>query len=96
MEFQYIIKEMSENEKIVLGLMDSEFGKYYIDLQEALPALKKSELKKIVKNLKGRGLILVGSLVDLNGDRRGYFGRGWTLTGIGERLRDSLDEKYFI
>jgi DNA-binding MarR family transcriptional regulator len=87
------IEQLSENEKRVLGSICYERGKYYRDLEEDL-SIEKKELKKIIKKLKDLNLVQVCSLVDIEGDRTGFFGRGFTLTDLGEELHCELDDKY--
>lgn len=84
-----ILLNMSDEEKLALAIMEWEMGKYYLHLEEIIK-LPKYQLKKIIKKLKDLNLISVGSLVDIDGERGGYFGRGWTLTGYGMTIQNTL------
>lgn len=88
-----VVSELSEEEKKVFGVMEWEMGNNYEQVEEKTKISKKS-LKKIIFRLKELHLIQVGSLVDINGERGGYFGRGWTLTSFGQSMQNYLEEKY--
>lgn len=89
-----VIQELSEEQKQVFGLMREERGQVYSILEEATK-IKKCQLKKIIKELKRLDLIETVAFVDPDGDIQGYLGRGWVLTGWGEKMQNYLDEKYF-
>lgn len=74
--------------------MDEEHGQVYRMLEETTK-IKKCQLKKIIKELRRLDLIQTVSFIDPDGEIQGYLGRGWVLTGWGERMQKFLDDKYF-